>query len=75
MIVRGESTIIDYNAPFDQGFRFGFTTDSIENRSKETNFTNTKTNFIVGKISYKHATFTKPTGVVLVVFYRLCVKQ
>ena len=21
MIVRGESTIIDYNAPFDQGFR------------------------------------------------------
>ena len=24
MIVRGESTIIDYNAPFDQGFRLSF---------------------------------------------------
>ena len=23
MIVRGESTIIDYHAPFDQGFRIG----------------------------------------------------
>ena len=29
MIVRGESTIIDYQAPFDQGLRLVFTGDGV----------------------------------------------
>jgi len=38
MIVRGESTIIDYNAPFDQGLKITISEERIDSYDRKAKF-------------------------------------